>query len=76
MKSSVSIIISTLFFILVMLFIYGVNYTSTTFVESIKDLGAISIEFGNFGIIFEVMAILLLSSMFGAFYLASKEEDQ
>ncbi|MGC8565540.1 MAG: hypothetical protein ACP5R0_02590 [Thermoplasmata archaeon] len=76
MKSSIAIIISALFFIIVMLFIYAVSFTSSIFIESIKNLGQISIEINQYGLIFEVLAILLLSSMFGAFYLASKEEEQ
>ncbi len=59
-----------------MLFIYSVSFTSNIFIESIKNLGQISIEINKYGLIFEVLAILLLSSMFGAFYLASKEEEQ
>jgi|GEM_PF-2902813 len=59
-----------------MLFIYNVSFTSNIFIESIRNLGQISIEINQYGLIFEVLAILLLSSMFGAFYLASKEEEQ
>lgn len=59
-----------------MLFIYNVSFTSNIFIESIRNLGQISIEINKYGLIFEVLAILLLSSMFGAFYLASKEEEQ
>jgi len=76
LKSSIAIIISALFFIIVMLFIYNVSFTSNIFIESIRNLGQISIEINQYGLIFEVLAILLLSSMFGAFYLASKEEEQ
>lgn len=76
LKSSIAISISALFFVLVMLFIYGVTYASSTFNEPLGDMGRISIDLGNYGIIFEVLAILLVSSMFGAFYLASKEEEQ
>jgi len=76
LKSSFAIIISALFFILVTLFIYGFNYNGTTFVEPIKELGNLFINYNSYGYIFEILAVLLLSSMFGAFYLASKEEDR
>lgn len=76
MKSSIAAVVSGLFFVMVMLFIYGISYSSSKFVESIKTLGQISVNFSSYGLILEVLAILLLSSMIGAFYLASKEEEQ
>ncbi len=69
-----SIIIAIIFFIAVYMFFINVGGGIPWGVE---DLGNVAkLTMGNYVSIFILMSVLLLSSMVGAFYLASKEEKR
>ncbi len=66
--------ISILFFIFVFLFFPLNAGTINWGVENLKDVANLAMK--DYSSIFLLMAFLLIGSMLGAFYLASKEEKR
>lgn len=73
-RNILSIIIAILFFIMVFTFIYNLSGNISGRTEDLINVAMITMD--NFSPVFLLMSILLLTSMIGAFYLASKEEKR
>ncbi len=78
LKSSYALIITALFFILVVVFlinyisaITGVNFVGGN--EMLNYVGSTMVN--DYYVILEVMGILLFGSLIGAFYISGKEEQ-
>ena len=69
-----AIILSILFFIFVYLFFHSNIGNISWGVENLSSVALLSLKY--YASIFLVMAFLLVGSMLGSFYLASKEEKR